>query len=117
MDSGQHLRGILVSEPLPGTFELIIKTIELWNTSKSYLAHIEKKEKEKAKDLAAWEEGTRIWLAYEEKMRIKDTLAEEKKKKAALRVQKRLETEARRLREEQEERTKLQLRLHGEASL
>ncbi|KAH9824860.1 hypothetical protein DFH28DRAFT_1077373 [Melampsora americana] len=94
---GQYLRGILGSEPLPGTFELIIKTIELWKTSESYRDHIEKKEKEKEKDLADQEEGARIWHEYEEKMKIKDTLAEERKKKDALQIEKHLEKEARKL--------------------
>ncbi|EGG06098.1 uncharacterized protein MELLADRAFT_63655 [Melampsora larici-populina 98AG31] len=114
---GQHLRGILGSEPLPGTFELIIQTIELWKTSESYRAHIEKKERDEAKDLAAREGGTRIWHEYKEKMKIKEALAEEKKKKAALRIQKCLENEARRQQEEEEKRNKLRLKLQGEDSL
>lgn len=110
---GNHLRGIFGSEPLPGTWIMIIECIKQWTQSESYRSHLKNIAESEARDLESLAEGKRIWEAYEEEQKKKEELKEEKRAQKAARVEKRAEEEAMKLAKKDEEKEKRRLKLQG----
>lgn len=80
---GKHLRGIMGSQPVEGTFDMIHHSIIVWKTSEHYLEHLEENRKLEDSAKQAYEAGAVILAAYEEDQRLK----EETKKKKRERVE------------------------------
>lgn len=87
----RHLRGIMGSEPLKGTFDMIIGCIKAWNDSDHYTLHLEEVEKENQRIQADYDAGAAILASYQAQQIEK---AEKRKRKQdEIENRKRIQTE------------------------
>lgn len=70
--NGKHLRGIMGSEPVEGTFLMIQEGIRSWKSSDDYVKHLDDIRRVQETDQRAYDAGTAILAAYEEDRRLKD---------------------------------------------
>ncbi|KAG0145699.1 hypothetical protein CROQUDRAFT_45511 [Cronartium quercuum f. sp. fusiforme G11] len=68
---GQHPQVIFGSKPLLGTWNAIICCIEQWMKPPSYQSYIGSISQEEKSHAVAFNEGTQIWVAYEEDQKVK----------------------------------------------
>lgn len=84
---GRHLRGIMGSEPVIGTFDMVMNCIKSWMASNIYLVYLEELEQVKRKKQNDYNAGAAILASYQaqqiekaEKRKRKDEEIQNRKK-------------------------------------